>query len=531
MVISNLNGFPESAIAALKPEKDGVNTHELSRSRGLYFVGIGGVGMSSVARLLKSRGYAVSGSDVLSNLATTALKHIGVKINFQQDGQWIDNKTDIVVRSAAIPDNNLDLIKARRLGIKIIKYAQLLGLLMKDKNGIAVSGTHGKTTTTAMISTILKTAGLDPTCVIGGDTSEFNGNCCSGDGDLFVTEACEYDRTFLNLTPQMAIITNIDEDHLDYYKDMNELRLAFAEFASSICSDGLLVINAEDRNMLNALGDIKCGVESFAIVNSVMLNIERNRTRSWSKISNLRPAAYDRQLTSSNSTWSATAPVSKNGGNRFKVFYKDKYFGDFCILLPGIHNVMNALASIAICRNAGVHKDFMYEALSSFKGVKRRFQVLGIVNDITVIDDYAHHPAAIQTTLKAARDRYPDRRIWCLFQPHQHSRTKLLLERFVRSFGHADKIILTDIYSARDSLEDIKSVSSLDIVIKIKNMGADVELIPDKSKIADILCERLLPGDILIVMGAGDIWKVAVNVLKKLRNCVLPTVNCKLPTE
>ncbi|MGR3320033.1 MAG: UDP-N-acetylmuramate--L-alanine ligase [Candidatus Anammoxibacter sp.] len=473
----------------------------------LHFVGIGGVGMSSVARLLKSRGYAVTGSDMLSNLATVAMEHLGIRINFQQNGQWIDDKTDLIIASAAIPDNNLDLIKARKLGIKIIKYSQLLGLLMKEKKGIAVSGTHGKTTTTAMISSILKTAGLDPACVIGGDTSDFNENGCSGNGDLFVTEACEYDRTFLNLTPQIAVITNIDEDHLDYYKNLKELQAAFVEFASSICSNGLLVINEHDCNIFKNISDIKCNIESFGILNKSLQPSAETVTSN---------CHHQNQYTSSDPTWSATTPVFKDGKSQFRVFYKGKFFGDFYILLPGVHNVMNALASIAVCCHAGVHKDFMSESFSSFKGVDRRFQVLGTVNDITIIDDYAHHPTAIQATLKAVKDIYPDRRVWCLFQPHQYSRTKLLLERFSQSFEHADKIILADIYSVRDSLEDMVSVSSLDIAVKIRKTGSEVEVITDHSKIEDVLCERLLPGDVLIVMGAGDICNVATNVLNKL---------------
>lgn len=471
----------------------------LSSEFGLYFVGIGGVGMSSVARLLKNNGYAVSGSDTFSNLATAALKNIGVKINFQQNGQCIDNNTDLIVASSAIPDNNLDLLKAKSLGIKIIKFSQLLGLLMKGKRGIAVSGTHGKTTTTAIISTILRTAGLYPACVIGGDTPGFDDNYCPKKSDLFVTEACEYDRTFLNLTPQMAVITNIDEDHLDYYKDITELTSVFAQFASSICSNGLLITSEPVINILNNLSSIKCNVESYAIVDDKRKNMAQ---------------------------WGATKPFFKDGKTHFTVFYDGKFFNDFYLRIPGLHNVMNALAAVAICHHAGVSKDVMAKALSSFKGVDRRFQVLGSVNDITIIDDYAHHPTAIETTLKTAKERYAGKRIWCLFQPHQYSRTRLLLERFVHSFGYADKIILADIYSARDSLEDMEAVSSLDIVKRIKDIGSDVELIPDHAEIAKSLCDRLIPGDVLVVMGAGDIWKVGENVLERLRIAAELQPNC-----
>ncbi len=519
---SDLHEFKRPVVTALEDQNDTAYPFDLTPERDLYFIGIGGIGMSSVAGLLKNRGYGISGSDMFANSVTTHLEHLGVKIDFKQNGQSIDNKTDLIVTSAAIPESNLDLVKARKLGIKIIKYSQLLGMLMKDKKGIAISGTHGKTTTTAMVSSILRSAGLDPSCVIGGESPVFNGNYCSGKSDLFVTEACEYDRTFLNLVPQIAVITNIDEDHLDCYKDINELQGAFAEFASSINPGGLLVINKKDYNLLKDFDGIKCRVETFAVENDDELSVNSANKRPRFKVNRVTKAVCTHEMALDTPTWRAERSVFKDGWTSFNVFYNGDFFGDFTISKPGIHNVMNALASIAIGNYLGVQKDVIKDSLAAFNGVDRRFQLLGTVNDITIIDDYAHHPTAIRATLRAARERYPDKRVWCLFQPHQYSRTKQLMDRFVKSFQDADKVILSEIYAARDSDEHISAVSSADVVARIKALDVDVDLISAHSQIVERLSEELKPGDVLIVMGAGDIWRVGVNVLSVLRTkCVL----------
>lgn len=506
-MILDINEFSRKPDIKVKSKVIGNDLFDLPGNGYLYFIGIGGVGMSSVAMMMKNNGYMVMGSDAAAGPTTRALENIGVKIDFQQDGQWIDRKTDLIVTSAAIPNNNLDLIKAKALGIKVIKYSQLLGLLMRGKEGIAVSGTHGKTTTTAMISAILKGAGLDPACVIGGETSKINDEYSRGKGDLFVAEACEYDRTFLSLSPKIAVITSIDEDHLDYYKDMDMLRLAFAEFAGSVPKNGLIVVNGFDSNIKIAMREVNCNIETYTADNYKRTCNDNPSKRFPYSTHNAEPITF-------RSTWQSTMPVLKDGKNYFRVFYKGDFFGDFYLIVPGIHNVMNALASIAVCHKVAVDKYAIFTALSTFKGVNRRFQIVGNVNGITIVDDYAHHPTAIETTLKTARDVFSGRRIWCLYQPHQYSRTKLLLERFVHSFEHADKIILTEIYSARDSIEDKKAVSSSDIVIKMKRMGKDAEFIPNLSDAADTLCGSLESGDVLIIMGAGDVWKAADDIVK-----------------
>lgn len=461
----------------------------LTENSNIYFIGIGGVGLCSIAVLLKNRGHNIKGSDLFPNVTTDSLEKIGVKVDFSQDGQNIDSTIDIVVFSSAIQDDNPDLVKARELGIATLKYSQLLGLLMQTKKGVAVSGTHGKTTTSSMISVVLKQAGLRPECVIGGDVPDIRRDDSVNEaGDILVAEACEYDRSFLSLFPKIGIITNIDEDHLDYYKSIKSLKSAFAEFAATLPADGLLVVNGQDSNIEKALsGSLSCRIEKFAI--------------------------GDIKTLSKNNTWVATKPRFEKGQNKFELYRNGKFFGKFSLVLPGNHNVMNALASIAVCHHFGVDIKVMSTALSSFRGVDRRFQVLENVKDITVVDDYAHHPTAIEATLKVARETFPGKRIWCLFQPHQFSRTKLLLDRFVNAFGCADKIILTEIYQARDSAEDIKSVSSADVVSEMWKIGLDVEFMPDHREIVEMLCDDLSSGDVLITMGAGDVWKVAKEVI------------------
>ena len=302
---TDLSEFAGSVVTTLKDQREAGYPFDLSPERDLYFIGIGGIGMSSVAGLLKNRGYGISGSDMFANSVTTHLEHLGVKINFEQNGHSIDNKTDLIITSAAIPENNLDLLKARKLGIKVIKYSQLLGMLMKDKKGIAISGTHGKTTTTAMVSSVLKSAGLDPSCVIGGETPVFKGNYCSGKSDLFVTEACEYDRTFLSLVPQIAVITNIDEDHLDCYKDLNEVQAAFAEFASSINPGGLLVINKKDYNLLKDFAGIKCRVETFTVENENEFSLNFADKKPKLQVNRLEKGVCTNEIVLGESTWLA----------------------------------------------------------------------------------------------------------------------------------------------------------------------------------------------------------------------------------
>ncbi|MCF6157583.1 MAG: UDP-N-acetylmuramate--L-alanine ligase [wastewater metagenome] len=451
----------------------------------IYFIGIGGIGMSAVARILIHEGCVVTGSDVSASSLISTLEKMGARINIKQDGSFMTPKTDMVVISAAISEDNPELKTARQMGIKVVKYSQILGSLMKEKRGIAISGTHGKTTTSAMISTIVKTAGLDPTFVIGGEVPDIGGNAHLGKGNLFVAEACEYDRSFLNLNPQIGVITNIEEDHLDYYEDIEKIITAFGDFASLISEDGLLVVNNNDANIALAVRRARSGVETYSL----------NKESDWR-----------------GEIFSAGAGI-----NRFRVFKRNELFGEFSLKVPGSHNVFNALAAIAVCTHIGVEKEVIQTALASFSGASRRFQIISTENDITVIDDYAHHPTEVRVTLKAARELYPRKKIWCVFQPHQYSRTRYLLRGFSQSFEDADKVIFTDIYAARDSEYEVAATGSGMLCKETCRAGTDAQYIPHLPAVVDTLSSEVAPGDVVITMGAGDVWKVACDLASRLR--------------
>lgn len=466
------------------------------RSKNVYLIGIGGTGMSSLARLLLKKGYTVYGSDLYASPTTEALERLGARITNKQDGKLVDPDTEMVVISAAISEDNPDLKAARSSRLKVVKYSQLLGSLMEEKKGIAISGTHGKTTTTSMVSTVLKYAGMDPSFVIGGDVPEIGGGACCGNGSFFVAEACEYDRSFLSYAPYIGVITNIEEDHLDYYKDIDDIISAFTEFAASIPEDGLLVVNSNDNNIKKAIRGARCNVETYSI-NDPYAN------------------------------WTARRLGSDN---TFEVFHNCGSFGRFRLRSPGVHNVMNALATIATCTFAGVKRQSIRKGLASFNGALRRFQIIGSVNNITVIDDYGHHPTEIRATLSAARERFPESKIWCVFQPHQYCRTRTLLKDFARAFDNADKVVLTDIYSARDKEEDKAAVNSLILANEVKLQGVDAMYVSSVNDVPDFLCSRLRARDIVITMGAGDIGNVSYSMVSRL-NALYSTVQDKLQLD
>jgi UDP-N-acetylmuramate--alanine ligase len=412
------------------------------------------------------------------------LEELGARVAVGHKPENIPQGAEIVVISAAIKRENVELRAAAKRGLPVTKYAEMLGQLMRDKKGIAVSGTHGKTTTTAMVSTILQAAGLNPTFVIGGDVTKLGGSSKVGVGELFVVEACEYDRSFLNLSPNVAVLTCIEEDHLDYYHDLREIVSAFAQFSELVPQEGLIVANNQDRNVRAAIQRRKCAAETYGI--------------------------------SVESDWMASEPHWQKDRSLFEIFYRGKSFGNFMLQAPGVHNVLDAMAAVAVCNRLSVDRDVIMTGLAGFGGVDRRFQILGECEGIIVVDDYAHHPTEIQVTLKAAREKFDGARIWCIFQPHQHSRTRFLLKDFARSFGNADKIVVPDIYFVRDSEEDRKSVSSMDLVGEISNLGGDAIYVPSFAEIIDYLSKNLKTGDVLITMGAGTVDEVAHGVLSRI---------------
>jgi UDP-N-acetylmuramate--alanine ligase len=494
----------------------------------VYFIGIGGVGMSAIAKILIDEGCFVSGSDLECSPITHNLEKLGAKINTNQDGKSIDPYTNLVIISAAIKENNPDLMKAKMLGLKVVKYSEFLGSLMSNKRGIAVSGTHGKTTTGAMISTILKKTGCEPTFVIGGNVEEIGGGSCVGKGNLFVAEACEYDRTFLNLSPQIGVITNIDEDHLDCYKDINGVTNAFSEFVSLIPEDGLLVVNSNDENIKKAIKSARCRVEKYSVIMASSKHLPDYVVRAG-KASMLKFALLDTASKplvdashssacyyESDTTWLAVVHYFDKEMSFFSVFNEGKYFGEFSLKMTGFHNVSNALAAISVCSCVGLNEEVIKKALVSFKGVRRRFQTISSKDGITIIDDYAHHPTEIRMTLETAKLVYPSKRLWCIFQPHQYNRTRHLLEEFANALTLADKVIITDIYAARDSDIDRASVRSLNLVHELLKMGSDVKYIEGFSEIVSYLHLDVKRDDVVLIMGAGDIWKTAYELENNL---------------
>ena len=454
------------------------------QGKHVHFIGIGGIGMSGIAKMLLSQGAAVSGSDMVYSKKVKQLQDFGARVAVGHSAENIPAETEVVVVSAAIKRENVEYRAATRLGLRMMKYAEMLGLLMREKKGIAVSGTHGKTTTTALISTILQTAGLNPTFVIGGDVDKLGGSSKVGVGELFVVEACEYDRSFLNLSPNIAVLTCIEEDHLDYYQNLREIVGAFAQFCALVPQEGLIVANNQDRNVRAAVEGRKCPVETYGIT------VE--------------------------SDWMSSEPRWVKDRNLFELTYHGKRFGSFEMQIPGVHNALDAIAAVAVCNRLSVDREVIAAGLASFGGVDRRFQVVGECNGVTVVDDYAHHPTEIQVTLKAARDKFDGAPLWCVFQPHQHSRTRFLLKDFARSFGNADRIIVPDIYFVRDSEEDRKSVSSMDLVGEISNLGGEAIYLPTFPEIIEYLCRNVRPGDVVMTMGAGTVGEVARGLISRL---------------
>jgi UDP-N-acetylmuramate--alanine ligase len=442
----------------------------------VHFIGIGGSGMSGLARMLLDNGAIVSGSEPKPNSTTYALTTRGVPVSRDQIGELLTKDIDLVVRTAAVPDTNLEYLAARHLGIKTIKYAEMLGQVMAERMGVAVAGTHGKSTTTAMISYTLLACGADPSFVVGGTVPQLGGGSRSGSSDVFVAEACEYDRSFHNLRPKVALITNIEEDHLDCYKDIGAIIESFKAFAKIVPADGLIIANGKDKNVAAALKGLKPRVETVGLGEGF--------------------------------TWSTHPTGAANGCPTGDVFHKGKKIGAIRLSVAGDHNLYNATMAIAACAACGIDPCKVADAIGGFMGVDRRMTEMGRSNGATVVDDYGHHPTEIRATLKALRERYQPKRLFCVFQPHQHSRTRFLLDDFATSFTLADETIVPDIYFVRDSEADKQAVSAADLVKRVTNNGQSARHIPDFADIVKHLRGQLRDGDLIVTMGAGNVWEI-----------------------
>lgn len=449
----------------------------------IYFLGIGGVSMSGLAEILLSKGIHVSGSDMKDSATIKRLKNLGIKINLGHNSENITKDIDLLVYTAAVKSENPELIKAKELNIKIIDRAELLGKIMKNySNSIAVSGTHGKTTTTSMISEILLSAKTDPTISIGGTLSTIKGNIRVGKSEYFVAEACEYFDSFLKFNPLVAVILNVEADHLDYFKDLQQIQTSFKNFAGRVPESGFIIINKDIDNLNYITENIKSNVVTYSVNNDDAL-------------------------------WTAKNIVHlQNGTNSFDALYKGEFFAHINLNVPGEHNISNSLAACAAAHALNLTSEDIAEGLLNFGGVDRRFQTKGTFNGVTVIDDYAHHPTEIAVTL-AATKKVDHNKTWCVFQPHTYSRTKIFLNEFSEAFENADNIIIADIFAARE--KDTGEISSKDLVEKIVQKGKNAQYLGDLSQIEAYLKKNCSSGDLLITMGAGDVYIVGENLIRK----------------
>jgi len=428
--------------------------------------------MSGIAEVLINLGFSVSGSDLKESDITRRLISLGGSISYGHSRENLKD-VDVVVISSAVKDDNPEVIEANHRLVPVIPRAEMLAELMRLKKGIAVAGTHGKTTTTSMVATILSSAGVDPTVVIGGKLDSIKSNAKLGQGDYLVAEADESDGSFLYLTPTISVVTNIDPDHLDYYGDMDEMLGAYLDFINKLPFYGLAVLYIDNKNVQLLLPKIK----------------KRFITYGMSAQADLQ----------------ATDIEFKGMNTSFSLRFKGKTVGRIDIGMPGIHNINNALAAIAIAFEMDIPFDVIRDALSGFGGIERRFQVKGETDEIMVVDDYGHHPEEIKATLSAAKGGW-DRRVVLVFQPHRYTRTRDLFNDFVTAFNDADTLILTDIYAAGE--KEIEGITGKRLFEEIERHGhRDVSFVPDRNDLPAFLCKKARAGDMVITMGAGNIWE------------------------
>lgn len=455
---------------------------DFNKPLNIHFIGIGGISMSGLAEILLDRGFKVSGSDKQKSALTQKLEENGALIFYGQKAENISENCDLVVYTAAIHPDNSEYTRAKELGIPLMTRAELLGQMMLNyQSSIAVSGTHGKTTTTSMLAHILLAADTDPTVSVGGILPIIDGNIRIGASKYFLTEACEYTNSFLHFNPTLGIILNIEEDHLDFFKDINDIRHSFRKFAELLPDNGTLIINADIENTEYITSGLKCNVMSYSAD---------------------KPA----DLTASNISFNEFAIPS------FDAIYKGTSLGRFELKVPGKHNISNALAAIAAAIVLKLDTSNIASGLSAFAGTDRRFQFKGKVNGASIIDDYAHHPTEIKATLLTAL-KCPHKKLWVIFQPHTYSRTKAFFNDFVDALSSADEVILAEIYAARE--QNTFGVYSKDIADCISKKGTKASYFPTFKEIIDYIKPKLSKGDLVLTMGAGNVTTIGDDLLKE----------------
>lgn len=453
---------------------------DFNKPEHIHFIGIGGISMSGLAEILLDEGFAVSGSDAKKTPLTEHLEGMGAEVFYGQRASNIIDGIDCAVYTAAIHPDNPEFKEAKRQEIPMLSRAELLGQMMRNyRNAIAVAGTHGKTTTTSMATEVLLAAETDPTVTVGGILKSIGGNIRVGGPEFFVMEACEYTDSFLSFFPTVEIILNIEEDHLDYFKDINQIRRSFREFVKRMPENGVVIINSDIPDWQEIVENlpyrvITCGKQQGSMYSAADITYDELARPTFTLMKNGEPVT----------------PVSLG--------------------VTGEHNVYNALTVIALADLLEIPADKMKQGLLNFEGTDRRFEKKGEVGGITIIDDYAHHPQEIAATLKTAKN-YPHKKLWCVFQPHTYTRTKAFLDEFAEALSLADEVILADIFAAREV--NNLGVSSWDIADRLEKLGKKAHYIPSFDEIETFILENCVNGDLLITMGAGDIVKVGEKLL------------------
>jgi UDP-N-acetylmuramate--alanine ligase len=454
----------------------------------VHLIGIGGAGLSAIARLLLESGYTVSGSDRTFSALARDVAAAGAQVFIGHAAINVQG-ADVVVRSSAIPDDNPEVIAAIQCGIPVLKRSDFLGEFMAGRTAVAVAGTHGKTTTTAMIAWMLSELGLDPSYIIGGVSKDLHGNAHAGQGEYFVIEADEYDYMFLGLKPAWIVLTTLEHDHPDCFPTPQDYLQAFADFVRQLRPGGGMLVCRDDP-----------GAVALAEILPAAMH--------------LLPYGLGEQR----GYYAAGIAANSVGGLSYTAYYQPagqpgSELANVALQVPGEHNIYNSLAALAVAHQLGMPVQKAADALSSFSGAGRRFDILGEAGGITVIDDYAHHPTEIRATLAAARQRYPDRRIWAVWQPHTYTRTQSLLQDFLHAFARADRVIVTEVYAAR---EHDPSFSAAQVVAAMDHPAASFA--PTLDNAVEQLCAQLEPGDVMLVLSAGDADQISVKVLEYLKN-------------
>lgn len=447
----------------------------------LHFTGIGGISMSALAEIMLSRGFTVTGSDTRESDITKHLEALGATIYYEQKSENITSDVEVLIYTAAVKQDNPELTAAKELGIHILTRAEFLGQIMKNYSvAIGVAGTHGKTTTTSLLSQIMLEADTDPTILVGGMMPAIQGNTRIGHSDKMITEACEYTNSFLSFAPTVGIILNVAADHLDFFKDLDDIRHSFRKYAELIPDNGALIINGDIENLDYFTKDLTCNVITVGSESSGSRYTARN-------------IAFD-----------------EFARGQYDLYIEGTFSSHITLQVTGEHNIFNSLAAIAASHFMGIDDKDILSGLAKYGGTDRRFQYKGKIGEVTVIDDYAHHPDEITATIHTAK-HYPHKKMWIVFQPHTYTRTKALLPDFAKALTEADAVILADIYAARE--KNTLGISSKDLQREIQNLGGCAYYFPSFNEIENFLLENCSSGDLLITMGAGDIVKIGDHLL------------------